>query len=280
MAVVKEQETETTARIAGKTYSLFGSGPSTSDYYRKISALADRVLERDPNIKSVIKALARAGGRKRLLEKRLRHDRARKSLVSFVLAEARESLAPHTALVKDHIRSLSFLKRWDAVLSTSEVQYHVYMLLIELANRAWGEAFRAAKRRLAFLPHCLRDLKATCRSGPGELDTVCKGCSKDCFVNRASTILRNAQVEPYIWMNANLKSLLKDLRDRQDSIGVLGVACLPELVHGMRLCMGLDIPVVGIPLNANRCMRWMGAFHPTSVNLEALGKLLTERNGK
>jgi hypothetical protein len=55
---------------------------------------------------------------------------------------------------------------------------------------------------------------------------------------------------------------------------VLGVACVPELFRGMRLCIGLNIPVVGIPLNANRCMRWMGAFHPTSVDLGALSRLV------
>ncbi len=78
-------------------------------------------------------------------------------------------------------------------------------------------------------------------------------------------------------MNARLKSLLSELRDREGSVGVLGVACIPELLRGMRLCIGLDIPVVGIPLNANRCMRWMGAFYPTSVDLEALRKLVGDR---
>jgi len=35
--------------------------------------------------------------------------------------------------------------------------------------------------------------------------------------------------------------------------------------------MKRKIPVVGIPLDANRCMRWMGRFEETSVNLERLG---------
>jgi hypothetical protein len=186
-------------------------------------------------------------------------------------------LAPHTTLVKAHLQELSFLKRFDATLFTSEEQYHIYMLMIELANRAWGEAFRTAKRKLAFLPYCLRDLNAKCKSGRGDLDYVCKGCSKDCFVNRVSRHLKDAQVEPYIWMSASLKSLLKDLKNREESIGVLGVACVPELFHGMRLCMGLDVPVVGIPLNANRCRRWMGEFYPTSVDLEAVRKVVEEK---
>lgn len=34
------------------------------------------------------------------------------------------------------------------------------------------------------------------------------------------------------------------------------------------------IPGVGIPLDANQCMRWMGRFKETSVNLELLGELV------
>jgi hypothetical protein len=52
------------------------------------------------------------------------------------------------------------------------------------------------------------------------------------------------------------------------AFGVLGIACIPELAWGMRDCMKRKIPVVGIPLDANRCMRWMGRFEDTSVNLE------------
>ncbi len=264
--------------IAGKTYTLFGNKPSTDEYYQKISLLADRVLEQGPDIRTVLATLERASRKKRVLRKQLRAPGFRDPVVHFVLTQAHEILAPHTTLVQSHLQELSLLKRFDATLFTSEEQYHIFMLIIELANRAWGEAFRTSKRKVAFLPHCLRDLTATCKSCPGDLDYVCKGCSKDCFVNRVSRLLRDAQVEPYIWMNASLKSLLRDLKTREGSIGVLGVACVPELFHGMRLCMGLDIPVVGIPLNANRCMRWMGAFHPTSVDLEAVRKVVRGRS--
>jgi hypothetical protein len=276
--VVVKAEIGSLISVAGKTYSLFGSGPSTAEYYRKISTLADRMLEREPDVLGLIRTLERGSRKKRSLKRQIHLSRSPgNDLVHFAVTAARHLLAPHTAQVNAHLKELSFLKRWDGTLFTSEEQYHLYMLLIELANRAWGETFRKAGRKIAFLPYCLRDLSANCRSGPGELDTVCKGCSKDCYVNRVSALLREARVEPYLWMNADLKSLLRDLRDREGGIGVLGVACIPELFRGMRLCIGLDIPVVGIPLNANRCIRWMGAFHPTSVDLDALSSLVKDR---
>ena len=272
MDATEKKESPTT--IVGKTYTLFGREPSTADYYQKISDLADSVLEKDPDIKGVIVTLEWASRKKRFLKKAAHSSGPCKALIHFVLSSAQEILAPHTNPVKAHLRELSFFKRFDATLFTSQEQYHLYMLLIELTNRAYGEAFRTSKRRVAFLPYCLHDLNADCRSGPGELDYICKGCSKDCFVNSVSSLLRGAGVEPYIWVKASLKTMLKDLQNKEGSLGVLGVACVPELFRGMRMCKGLNIPVVGIPLNANCCMRWMGAFHPTSVDLEALRKLV------
>jgi hypothetical protein len=261
--------------FGGKTYTLFGSNASTEEYYGKIAVLADRVLEHEPDIETVIVTLQRLSRKKRFLKRGGRIKDSRLSLLRLVLQASQDVLSPHTAAVKAHLAELSLLKRWDATLFTSEEQYHLYMLLIELANRAWGQAFRTAKRKVAFLPYCLRDLSAACRSEPGELDYVCKGCTQDCYVNRVSVLLRSTGIEPYIWMNASLKRLLKELLDGEGNIGVLGVACVPELFHGLRMCMSLKIPVVGIPLNANRCMRWMGTFHPTSVDLEALRRLLS-----
>jgi hypothetical protein len=43
---------------------------------------------------------------------------------------------------------------------------------------------------------------------------------------------------------------------------------------GMRLCLSLGIPAVGIPLDANRCARWMSQAHETSYNFEQLEELL------
>ncbi len=273
-----EEKTGSLISIAGKTYSLFGSAPSTKDYYLKIGTLADRMLKYEPDAHRLIRILERASRKKRFLKKQLQGAGLSDSgLIPVVLTAARDLLASHTTEVNSHLQELSLFKRWDGTLFTSEEQYHLYMLLIELANRAWNDAFRQAGRRIAFLPYCLRDLSVNCRSGPGELDYVCKGCSKDCCVNHVSVLLRKTGIEPYLWMNASLKALLRELRNREGSIGVLGIACIPELFRGMQLCMDLNIPVVGVPLNANRCIRWMGAFHPTSVDLDALGRLVRER---
>ncbi len=246
--------------VAGKTYSLFGSALSTEPYYDRVRRLADELLRTVPGEEALLSLIQKAGGRKRFLAKALG-----------------QSLSPYTLNVRTHLKGLSFRSVTDRRLWTTEEQYHLHMLEIELANRVHRNRFLRSEFRIALLPHCLREFRRECRSIPGDLDAVCMGCSETCFLHRVSALLRGAGVHPYIWKNAELSSLFRRLEGR-GAFGVLGIACIPELAWGMRACMKRKIPVVGIPLDANRCMRWMGRFEETSVNLERLSELVTRHH--
>ena len=252
--------------IPGKTFSLFGTADSTEGYYRAVSDLAYACLLLQPDIDVLIAEVRRLGKRPRMT-RRLSAPGAT-SLPRSIVQNARLHLAPYTTAVKEHLAELSLLKRFDGVIAFTEEQYHLAMLEIELMNRAFGDRFRKVHRKLAFLPHCLRDLEADCKAAMRDIDYACKGCSTVCSVNAVSTLLREQGIEPYIWMQADLKTLFRKLKDAEGGLGVMGIACVPELVHGMRMCAKLGVPVVGVPLNANRCARWMGEFHPTSVEIE------------
>jgi hypothetical protein len=149
------------------------------------------------------------------------------------------------------------------------------MIEIELTNRINQKSFTDCNYKLAFLPHCLHDLSKDCKAAVQDnIDYVCRRCSKTCFVRQVSDMLEDYHIRPFIWRKARLRSLFRRLIREGRKLGVFGMACLPELVKGMRLCAGAGIPVVGIPLNANRCVRWMGSFHDNSVDLEALERLI------
>jgi hypothetical protein len=258
--------------VAGKTYSLFGSALSTEPYYDRVRWLADELLRTDPGEESLLALIQKVSGRKRLLAKVARQDDG--TVLSTILRSLGHGLSPYTLDVRTHLKVLSFRSVTDRRLRTTEEQYHLHMLEIELANRVHRERFLRSDFRIALLPHCLRDFRRECRSAPGDLDAVCAGCSETCFLHRVSALLWKAGVHPYIWKNAELSSLFRRLEGR-GAFGVLGIACIPELAWGMRACMNRKVPVVGIPLDANRCMRWMGRFEATSVNLERLSELVT-----
>ena len=257
--------------LPGKTYSLFGNSSSTDGYYSLIGQLVDECLLRYPDKEALLGKLRRVSARKRLL-RRAREGHGDPDMVSL-LGMISPALSEYTPFVEQHLRELSILKMLDRRLWTSEEQYHLYMLEIEVVNRINREEFMKCERKIAFLPHCLKDFKHGCKSSMDDIDYVCRGCSNVCFLNRVSTLLRQQGVDAYIWMGTDLRKL-KGLSHSERRIGGLGIACVPELVMGMRDSMKLGIPTVGVPLSANRCARWMEAFYENSVSLERIVQLI------
>jgi hypothetical protein len=257
--------------LPGKTYTLFGRSSSTEGYYSLIQQLADECLRKYSDKDALLERLRRASARKRLL-RRAREGGGDQDL-AFLLGRISPALSEYTPFVRQHLDGLPVLKLRDRRLRTTEEQYHLYMLEIELVNRIYRENFMNCERKIAFLPHCLKDFKNGCKSSMGDIDYVCRGCSKVCFLNRVSTLLRQHGVDAYIWMGSDLKKL-KGLSHSGRRIGGLGIACVPELVMGMRESLRLGLPTVGVPLSANRCARWMGDFYDNSVSLEKIVQLV------
>lgn len=261
--------------IQGKTYTLFGAGDSTLNYYQTIGQLAQTILDRYNDLNFVLHTIQSYSGKKRLL-KRFAEQPDDSFAISFILNKINGILNPYTLNVEAHLKSLPFLKIGDRGLETSRLQYHLYMLEVELTNRLNSALFKSADKKIALLPHCLRDLTVECKAAPDGFDYKCRHCSKLCYQNEVSTMLNNNGIEAYIWMGAELKKEAKSVMKSQKTLGILGIACIPELVAGMRLCQKYNLPVIGLPLDANRCVRWMGSFNENSVNLEMLEKLVTK----
>jgi hypothetical protein len=259
--------------LKGKTYSLFGGSQTTDEYYRVIRELTDIFLRRCPDEKRLLYLIQKAGGGRLSLKKLSAGDDDR-SLFSFIRKTLKESLALYTTGVKEHLRTLPLSQRLDSILRTKEVQYHLYMIEIELTNRMYKEAFRKSEYKFALIAHCLRDFRPDCRSAEGDIETVCRGCTRECFIHLGSLLLKKYNIHPYISLSMDLDKLFKKIKAEHQSVGALGIACVPELAGGMRLCVKLGIAPVGIPLDANRCARWMGQAHESSFNLEELESLI------
>ena len=258
----------------GKTYSLRPAATVSDGYYETIGHLTDSVLQSFPSEQALLLKVRTLGKQKRALRKLLASET--NSPDRLLLRTLSSALKPFTSGVQSHLRSRRGFDRWSRTLTMSEEQYHLAMAEIELVNRIYAQKFRSCSKKYAFLPHCLRDLGAECRSAQRDIDYVCKGCSESCNVNHASKILRLHEVKPYIWMTADLSALFRKVKKEGNSMGVLGIACVPELVRGMRMCLKHDVPVVGVPLDANRCARWWGEFHWNTVNLAKLESLLKD----
>jgi len=259
--------------VQGKTFSLFAGHQTTDIYYQEIKILVDQWLDDNSSPAELLKVIRKLKNPGKSVSGYKTWKQFRRKN-KFYLQEIEKFLSPYLMDVESHLKSLSLAQRFDRTLRTSRQQYLLYMIEIELVNRLNAARFKSAKSKLAFLPHCLRDLSKACKAQPNDLDYQCRRCSKSCFIRHCSEMLESFHIQPYIWMQVDLRRLLRHLSHQQQTTGVLGIACIPELVNGMRLCAKYLMPVIGIPLNANRCERWMGKFHDNSVNLKALQALL------
>jgi hypothetical protein len=257
--------------VPGRTYSLFGIDTSTDQYFRTMRSIAERLLDRWPDPRSLLLHVQKAGGMRFRKGSGFTPD---DSLIAHIRTTAHDALHLYTREVSKHLKNIPPSQRFDKIIRTREEGYHLYMLEIELVNRIYREAFRKSDYKFALLPHCLRDFRPQCKSVPGDMEYVCKGCTEDCFIRLGSRLLKKYGIQPYISITIDQEKLFRRLKAEHPHIGALGVACIPELAQAMRLCIRLGIAPIGIPLSANRCARWMKQAHETSFSLEELEELV------
>jgi hypothetical protein len=259
--MVREQ-----VKIEGKTYTLFGSSDNTSSFYSAVETTVNILIDKYRNERELLELLMYASRKRKyydLFENEIRET-----------VDLKTTLSPFTPFVNEHLNEQPLFSIKDRVLRLKEWQYYLYMLEFALVNRLNREKFAACEYKIALLPHCLRDLMKDCKAESDGTDLLCRHCSNNCYINEISLLFAEKGIKPYIWMTANLRKIIRDNNPGNKPPGILGIACIPELINGMRACFKKGIPVVGMPLDANRCRRWMGDFYPNSINPDYLKKII------
>jgi hypothetical protein len=260
-------------KIIGKTYSLY-SNQDTSDYFFKdLSKVTDSILQKVKSQYDLVEFLRKSSGHKRRLKKESKIN-PEKTLLGDILRLTDDSLSKYFTDLDSYLKNLTLAERCESTLTTTREQYLLYMIEIEIVNRINKEKFNSSEPRYAFLPHCLHDLDKDCLSASDGTDYVCRSCSKKCTINAVSKLMKIRNIKAYIWREADLKKIFKLAKFSGENISVFGIACIPELVNGLRLCAKYNVPAIGVPLDANRCVRWMGDFYPNSVSEKKILSLL------
>ena len=254
----------------GRTYTLTDRQGDSTLYYQLIRKLTDGLIDTFSSEAVLREKIRNASTWKGVLSSTSRRGRH----IRKILKEMEKALTPYLTGVEEHLHGLSLADRFDQTLRSTRWQYVLYMLEIELTNRINREGFSTAPWRMALIPHCLRDFRNSCQWKAGEIEKECAHCDKDCFASRGSELLERYHIQPYISVSIDHRRLFGQLKAEHPEMGVLGIACVPELVMGMRLCEGLGIPAVGVPLDANRCSRWMDDCLETTFSLQELERLV------
>ncbi len=256
--------------LRGATYTLLDGGGSSEGYFRDVREAADLLLRTNPDQRVLRDRIRTLSKRPLVLVGHSRQGRA-------LLSESGPAGALHryTEEAGPFLRSLQLADRLDGTLRTRRWQYHLNMLEIELTNRINRDAFRSRVFKMALVAHCLRDYREECRSEPGSIEAVCRHCSEDCFIHLGAEVMDAFGISAFISVRMDHDRLFAELKGKYPDMGVLGVACIPELVQGLRLCDRKGIPAVGVPLDVNRCGRWCPETGETSFNLKELSRLVS-----
>ncbi|MFC1731307.1 DUF116 domain-containing protein [candidate division KSB1 bacterium] len=181
---------------------------------------------------------------------------------------------------------LSARKGAELILHTSKTEYCLDMLTVEVMNRSWREFFVNTDRKIVVLPMCLNAAKYRCESEYIEEIGLhyCASCAKKCAVQAITQAWHGKNgIEVYTTVSMTsgqpdqeFEVVFEKLMKKNASAGVLGVACLVELVLGMKKAIDAGIPAQGVPLSYNSCARWTGGeLITTDVHLEKINEILT-----
>lgn len=167
-----------------------------------------------------------------------------------------------------YLKSLAQRKECELPLYTSKSEYCLDMLTIEILNRSWKKHFIDTQHKIVVLPLCLNKKKESCKAVYAEEIGLhkCIRCTPGCKTNSLlqkwdgkkgieiyTTVSRDS-----LQRDEEFEIVFQNLLKKHKSVGVLGVACLVELVMGMKTAIDSGIPPQGVPLLYNSCSRWTG----------------------
>lgn len=170
--------------------------------------------------------------------------------------------------------------RWheDVVYCARErIDYHLNMVGAELLNRALRSDFLRTGRTELLLPGCMRAKTAgECQAKPDQLGLKCTGCTPGCRVHQLT--LLGARQEFQVRIAAHESEVLADggaERLRAEDVGVVGVACVPNLISGGWKLQAHGIPAQCVLLECSGCQKhWRQECTPTDLNLRQLERVI------
>jgi hypothetical protein len=187
-------------------------------------------------------------------------------------------LAPFTENVESFQkmnRSKYYNQENRIFVNRPENEYHLNMVAAEILNRSFFDEFHKANTKIVLLPTCMQKNPATCRSSFVDGERKCVNCNDNCYINTLDTKLKKYGVETrLIPHSSQFSEFLKKWEDNK-SVGLVGTACVLNLIKGGYEMRKLNIPSQCVFLDYCGCKNhWHNSGIPTKLNLNRLLKIL------
>lgn len=160
--------------------------------------------------------------------------KAASRFASWFFKEGDMYLGKYTMGVDEFCRRNQRKYRWreDQIFCLrAKNEYYLNMIGAELLNEAYRKAFCETKERLLLLPGCMRiKPEDQCHAVNTRKGKRCMHCTKECNINRYATLEKRLGMKVYI-LSHQSDRFSKD-KAYSDSIGIIGVACVLNLISG------------------------------------------------
>ena len=195
-----------------------------------------------------------------------------------------KALGHYTPNVDQFLQQKQQEHRWkeDVVFSARRrVEYHLNMVGAEIMNRAFREDFLKMKNKAVILPACMRFYpKPKCQAHSNGLSCECTGCEPRCRVNmlmklgkKHSFSVHLVPHESSVFSGDAGKTLIGE------GVGIVGIACVSNLVSGGWKAKGLSMPPQCVLLDHCGCRKhWHEQGIATDINFKKLMQIMGIRN--
>ena len=160
--------------------------------------------------------------------------------------------------------------------SRPQVEYHLNMVGAQIMNNSLREEFLQTDRKILLLPACMAKSR-NCKAILFENSLQCQHCSPDCNVSKTSREMSKAGVDTLLIKHTSDFSKWLKPWANQTNTGIIGTACVLNLMGGGYEMRNLGIPSQCIYLNFSGCKNhWDKTGVPTEIDIEK-AKLLIEK---
>ncbi|CAJ37082.1 hypothetical protein RCIX1913 [Methanocella arvoryzae MRE50] len=191
-----------------------------------------------------------------------------------------KSLGKYTPNVEQFLQEKHREHRWkeDVVFSARRrVEYHLNMVGAEIMNRSFRADFQQTKHKAVILPACMRyHSKPKCQARSNGLSCECTGCEPKCRVNM---LMKLGQKHGFsVHLVPHESSVFSGDAGKQligEGVGIVGIACVSNLVSGGWKAKGLGLPPQCVLLDHCGCRKhWHEQGIPTDINFGRLYQII------
>jgi len=153
-------------------------------------------------------------------------------------------------------------------------EYHLNIVCAEILNRAFRHEFNNAPKKIVLLPTCMRKSDAKCMATPGR-EKICAKCDPDCTICRITKECEKHGVDTRLIPHSSDFSDTLRLWQNDKSFGLVGIACILNLLRGGYEMRALGIPSQCVFLDWGGCAgHWSESGIPTDINMSRLLHIL------